>query len=337
MLHGSPTAHLRSSSAAALSCGTAPRFHLCRPPAALEKKSCPVPPPSPAVFKFHSPSLLPRGTRHTMQKGTNPMGSEYDLKLDGALVSSGSCPFPPGFGPCSDRVHIHREMPKAQTLPHSVKDTPAAIVDGVAVSAEPKNTSDSPVGEVVVSSTNPISEEVGSNETLYKINVEEWRIREIAESVEGEESDENHVLGVGHNEGDEVEHYETLSDSSTLRLNTGTDAGVHDRDEVAGCNEIQGDIVKLAVESKEIGTESSEEGSLLEVVEAKGVWGRGGLSFNSSDEEEVIARLVKRRPEGKKRSDFRPKKQCQGKRPPCLQGRTLTTRKLRLGAKPKLK
>ncbi|MED6124515.1 hypothetical protein PIB30_059617 [Stylosanthes scabra] len=82
---------------------------------------------------------------------------------------------------------------------------------------------------------------------------------------------------------------------------------------------------------------SCEEDNFFEVVEARKVWDKGGISFYRSDEEEVLAKLSERKIVGKKRADLLQKKQKQGRKAPCLQGRTLATRKLRLISKTKLK
>ncbi|MED6158097.1 hypothetical protein PIB30_029532 [Stylosanthes scabra] len=78
--------------------------------------------------------------------------------------------------------------------------------------------------------------------------------------------------------------------------------------------------------------------------------GNGGLVGNDSceeelsietlyhiDEEEVMAKLTREKIEGKKRANLRPKVQQQRKKISCIQGRTLATRKLMVGIKPKLK
>ncbi|MED6143031.1 hypothetical protein PIB30_002853 [Stylosanthes scabra] len=82
---------------------------------------------------------------------------------------------------------------------------------------------------------------------------------------------------------------------------------------------------------------SSEEEDSVEAGEARSVWNRSGIGFESSDEEEILERLVRRKIEGKRRPDLRPKSTKQGRKPPCIQGRTLATRKLSLGSKPKTK
>ncbi|MED6226729.1 hypothetical protein PIB30_106589, partial [Stylosanthes scabra] len=73
---------------------------------------------------------------------------------------------------------------------------------------------------------------------------------------------------------------------------------------------------------------SEDEHSLVEATAAKEIWGRGDQFFDSSDEEEVRAKLSRQKIEGKKRIDLRPKVQRQGKKTPCIQGRTLALRKL---------
>ncbi|MED6159978.1 hypothetical protein PIB30_047214 [Stylosanthes scabra] len=57
----------------------------------------------------------------------------------------------------------------------------------------------------------------------------------------------------------------------------------------------------------------------------------------SGEEEEVLTRLAERKIVGKGRVDLRQKKQKQGRKSPCLEGRTLATRTLRLASKTKLK
>ncbi|MED6127094.1 hypothetical protein PIB30_084859 [Stylosanthes scabra] len=53
---------------------------------------------------------------------------------------------------------------------------------------------------------------------------------------------------------------------------------------------------------------SSEEDVSYEAEEIRGVLNLGGLFFESSDEDEALARAVERKIEGKRRSDLRPKK-----------------------------
>ncbi|MED6108245.1 hypothetical protein PIB30_021863 [Stylosanthes scabra] len=72
-----------------------------------------------------------------------------------------------------------------------------------------------------------------------------------------------------------------------------------------------------------------EEDNSAEVLATKEIWCRGGLFFDSSDEEEIHSKLVRQKKiEGKRRTDLRPKEQKQGKKPPYIQGRSFATKKL---------
>ncbi|MED6145841.1 hypothetical protein PIB30_028947 [Stylosanthes scabra] len=82
---------------------------------------------------------------------------------------------------------------------------------------------------------------------------------------------------------------------------------------------------------KLVNDDLTEEDNSLEVVVAKGVWDKGGIFFDSSDEEEVVTRFTGRKVQGRKRS----KKFIQTRNLPCIEGRTLATRKLRLATKSK--
>ncbi|MED6225251.1 hypothetical protein PIB30_091902 [Stylosanthes scabra] len=61
--------------------------------------------------------------------------------------------------------------------------------------------------------------------------------------------------------------------------------------------------------------ELTDEDNSLEVALTKGIWDKGGLFFDSSDEEEVVARLAGRNLEGRKRS----KKHKQTRNIPCIE------------------
>ncbi|MED6225321.1 hypothetical protein PIB30_092623, partial [Stylosanthes scabra] len=93
----------------------------------------------------------------------------------------------------------------------------------------------------------------------------------------------------------------------------------------------------LDLECESVTKEADEEALLAEETESKKVWSKGRIEFNSSDEEEVLVRLIDRKQDGKRRVDLRPKNQPYGRKPPCIEGRTLATRTLRLGEKSKLR
>ncbi|MED6225384.1 hypothetical protein PIB30_093109, partial [Stylosanthes scabra] len=155
--------------------------------------------------------------KHITGKSFEPMGLEHGQKVDGASDCAGFCPFPPGFGLCSDRAHVHREMSRAQKLAQPEGETPAAVEEGEVESVEPPNTS------VLLASEENI---------------------EAAEFEGGEKSGENQSLGVGYNEARWV------------------------------YNEAQGDKEKLAVVVNELGEDLSEEDTLIEAAESKGVWAK---------------------------------------------------------------
>ncbi|MED6200187.1 hypothetical protein PIB30_082633 [Stylosanthes scabra] len=83
--------------------------------------------------------------------------------------------------------------------------------------------------------------------------------------------------------------------------------------------------------------ESEEEGRRADLTVTKKVWDKCGVTFYNSEEEEVITRLAERKIVGKGRIDLRQKKQKQGRRAPCLEGRILATRTLRVASKSKSK
>ncbi|MED6201717.1 hypothetical protein PIB30_097870 [Stylosanthes scabra] len=225
--------------------------------------------------------------------------------------SSSTCPFSLGFGPCKDQFHVHRTSARAPSDPEWSED----------ISETPIARRKSTTGEG--DCDGGCSEEIQSDETLYLIN-EEARARadffadfdgpgnaaivraESATAVEESEED--------------FDHYEGQRDW----LIEGADC-------TGGDSRFRGPAGEHCKE------DGSETRLREEVTESKKLWSKGGISFDSNDEEEILVRLVDRKLDGKKRIDLRPKKQRQGRKTPCIQGRTLATRTLRLGAKSKLK
>ncbi|MED6107787.1 hypothetical protein PIB30_017490 [Stylosanthes scabra] len=90
------------------------------------------------------------------------------------------------------------------------------------------------------------------------------------------------------------------------------------------------------VVSEEIGA-PEEDDSYFEATVLRKVWSTGGIDFYNSDEEEVLTKLADRKSVGKGCVDLRQKKQKQGRKAPCLEGRSLATRTLSLASKTKLK
>ncbi|MED6163299.1 hypothetical protein PIB30_078498 [Stylosanthes scabra] len=81
--------------------------------------------------------------------------------------------------------------------------------------------------------------------------------------------------------------------------------------------------------------DSSEEDSFEEATESRGLWRKGGLFFDSSEDDEVLTRLFNCDPDRVKRATKKSKKQKQGRKPPNIQGRSLATRILLSGTKQK--
>ncbi|MED6125778.1 hypothetical protein PIB30_071906 [Stylosanthes scabra] len=91
------------------------------------------------------------------------------------------------------------------------------------------------------------------------------------------------------------------------------------------------------VEEPVMSDDISDDDSLREATESKGLWKRSGLLFDNSDDDEVLVRLFNCDPDNVKRATKKAKKQKQGRKPPNIQGRSLETRKLRSGTKLKLR
>ncbi|MED6163287.1 hypothetical protein PIB30_078404, partial [Stylosanthes scabra] len=90
------------------------------------------------------------------------------------------------------------------------------------------------------------------------------------------------------------------------------------RTDVAGKDEVQ-----------ESNTDDTDNEVLKEVEASKEVWAKGGVSFNESDDEKILARLIGRKIMKKEGASLKPRRQ-KVRRAPCLERRTLTTRTLSL-------
>ncbi|MED6217133.1 hypothetical protein PIB30_014795 [Stylosanthes scabra] len=95
-------------------------------------------------------------------------------------VDCGSCPYPPGFGPCSDRTHVHHELARVKEFPQFVNVVSNEVErNGVDLSPlVPVPVTDQDIG-AVQSGTNLSPEDSrysleGSEETLYRINDGGW-------------------------------------------------------------------------------------------------------------------------------------------------------------------
>ncbi|MED6217550.1 hypothetical protein PIB30_018760 [Stylosanthes scabra] len=275
-------------------------------------------------------------------KGSGPCAV---MGVDGT-DSDGSCPFPPGFGLCTDQAHIHHLLGRVQGLPNLAVNTHLFDSDGVRQTQSVcKSSKGGSAAAVDV-------EEEHSDETLYKINENFLRgtLEEDNRTINGdvefscipkegnecdEEEEVSDTAGVGgeYANGDDVN--ENCRTDIGGGINISIELGKFDQSTLrkedfrAAETDVEKKIVRDNAQWDSGSEELSDEDLSTEVVVAREVWNLGGLSFGSSDEEEVLGRLTNRRRGGKKYS----KSQKQSWNPTCLQGRTLATRTLRSGSK----
>ncbi|MED6224614.1 hypothetical protein PIB30_085839 [Stylosanthes scabra] len=269
--------------------------------------------------------------------------------VDYGSGSSNTCPYPPGFGPCALSGHLHRTEGRVADSHVCVRETP--LEASVRKAAQP-SVDEVPAKNGVFLCSPTIDSEFVSSDTLYCINWDriEGTIQssdEIATRVIGGDEDGSTIqrtIGAGNGE-------EEASDETLYRINPDVvgcnlaDDGMLLEDDDAGgdVNEenktgagdhkvtiasLYNDIDELnefSSEAEDHSEEMSDEDNSREVAATKEVWGKSGISFDSSNEEEVVARLSNRKIAGKKRS----KKHRQTRIGPCIQGRTLATRLLR--------
>ncbi|MED6171824.1 hypothetical protein PIB30_044378 [Stylosanthes scabra] len=262
---------------------------------------------------------------------------------------SDSCPYPLGFEPVGNVIHGPREFARASVSESVVRETP--VENG-------KNERGFTVEGDDIVYTESISE---SSDTRYLINrarfekvVEQGVVVDAAVAVHGAEACGG-VADAALNEQIDDE----LSEETLYRINPGipfTDFGVTGLDGVGAEADFEGgsadtiinscgNVNELEVQQQQDDDEAAEiseaeledEVNGLKFSDSKNVWQRVGFFLDSSDEEEITARLVDGRNGGKKRAELKPKKQRQNRKPSCIQGKTWATRKLRSVSKPKQK
>ncbi|MED6134646.1 hypothetical protein PIB30_038927 [Stylosanthes scabra] len=202
--------------------------------------------------------------------------------VDDRAQSDESCPFSPGYRPCSSTTHVHREGCRAF---------------------------------------------VGAFEDVKNSEIRDCEVSSA----------------LGHNaerEGDERVNTNELLVVPDSAVSVPTSDHTESEGGVRGCDDLEGalpedvvaalgDIDNLSSEGWDSLSENlSDDDVSAEAAVAKRVWSTGGISFGSSDEDEIAARLTNRRKGGKHRA----KNQKQARKPNCLQGRTLATRSLRSGS-----
>ncbi|MED6119136.1 hypothetical protein PIB30_008944 [Stylosanthes scabra] len=187
-----------------------------------------------------------------------------------------------------------------------------------------------------------VDEEEFSDETMYLINednVERFVNGEILDepSLPQGFSDETLYLINEENVGNFM-NGELLKESSLPQREDAIDE-VDDESvsAVPNTNDLTDLCEEGNIDSEEWESVEEDDNS-AEILVAKEIRCRAGLFIGSSEEEEIHSKLVRQKKvEGKRRPDLRPKEQRQGKKPPCIQGRSFATRKLMSGTKPKLR
>ncbi|MED6124772.1 hypothetical protein PIB30_062098 [Stylosanthes scabra] len=202
-------------------------------------------------------------------KGLNrylPQTSEAGSGL-GWESETSSCPYPPGYGPCTNLIHVHHRrgdrvlFDRVEFVRESQNGEGewTAELEGWCTGRFTLNEGVSKSREDIRSATSSESEQ--SDATLYLIH-EEARARARFSDVETEDFVEERLGG---------------DDCDSTR-----------RKEGEWEQEVQ-------IESESATDKVDEEALLAEVTESKKIWSKGGIEFDSSDEEEVRVRLVDRK------------------------------------------
>ncbi|MED6110165.1 hypothetical protein PIB30_040500 [Stylosanthes scabra] len=226
---------------------------------------------------------------------TNSSGPQKEL-VNGpidttASTSDGSCPYPPGFGPCLDHAHIHHEFGRARLCPQidsvkSVEGEKRAAVLAMNTLSEGEKS-----GRTVSTAR---GEDSHNDETLYKINQEAFRraLEDEAFSAEGDSiSPVCYVKTIlFQDDGRNVKMMSALL--RPLLLVTGvvvSDREADQGDSGHGEHRVvtENDDQQLGL-WEELSNEGCDDGNSSDVEVARELWSSGGLSFVSSDEEEIV-------------------------------------------------
>ncbi|MED6146295.1 hypothetical protein PIB30_033215 [Stylosanthes scabra] len=294
------------------------------------------------------------------------ISKELDYRITSPLVDD---PFEPGVGvtnavavgwvddwvPLSDYVNV---VPISQFAPI------VPTVVGVWGDTASASCSDSVREGKELACDSAVGDTGHSGESLYRINYEalQWErssvnfsgvdvtvneqsgaeVNQKCGGVEGEDEDEEYsddtLYLINEANVDNFINGELLEERA-LPLVGGA---VNEDDEFESAAPNTVDLADLGEEGEDIDEiENYEEDNCLtdakDADEAKKVWSKVGLSFYSSNEEEVLNRVAEKKLVSKKRGEMKQKRQKQGRKISCIEGRTLATRTLRLVSKSKLK
>ncbi|MED6171752.1 hypothetical protein PIB30_043721 [Stylosanthes scabra] len=252
------------------------------------------------------------------------------LSVVGDTQSSSSCPYPPGFGPCLNGLHVHEKI-RAWNVSEIVRETQITAGDRGGVS--------SPIGAVLSDGKYVVPPHEGNDpgeERLSLLETEKTRERHANQSVlgdaviseeeetRGEESEEtlyliNKDVGLA-NWVDEED--DRVNGAYQNQLGLSRDASV-----VRHESKSRDKIYQFGQAEDESELEESwANEDVIEAFESKKLWDKGGLFFDNREEEEVLDKLSDHKGEKRKQKKLR-----KGRKPPCIQGRALATRKLRPG------
>ncbi|MED6207305.1 hypothetical protein PIB30_034506 [Stylosanthes scabra] len=220
--------------------------------------------------------------------------------------SSESCPYPPGFGPCSSSTHFHQSS-RFQDGPEVVNETQfheipicdEATTDRVQEAGRQYSDEGS-------TTPTPETDDGCSEETLYKINPD-VHLSAFVEGLAGGVETEARATGSA--------TVSTLAGADVCERRGSERSVSRHRDiEESG----QGDVEESIEES------SWNNKFPIEAGQSKKVWDKGGLFFYSSEEEELLDKLDDRKAEKR-----RLKKQRLLKRAPSIHDRSLASRIMR--------
>ncbi|MED6221918.1 hypothetical protein PIB30_059372 [Stylosanthes scabra] len=200
-----------------------------------------------------------------------------------------------GFGPCTDLIHGHRSEVRVPNDSQIVRKTQNGDRDNQIEESE--GISKTPLKVVVPVTRNEDvlvdseSEEEQSDETLYLIN-EEDRAWALFLEHEGKIGNTTNGTAVHAEAASDSKDESELCEEPRALINEDEDRRVGDRLTLRCTQEGQKDSLEYVVESGK--REVDEEGFVAEAAESKRIWSMGDISFDSSDEEEVLVRFTTR-------------------------------------------
>ncbi|MED6144081.1 hypothetical protein PIB30_012167 [Stylosanthes scabra] len=260
-------------------------------------------------------------------------------------VSAFSCPYPPGFGPCGAGTHVHNEV-RAENTSVRVRET--QLEGGEAVLETHLDNASS--SRSAASRETPPHEDIkSSSETLYRINPEKFHLELVCDTFGEEEVDGGGVVVIAEpgkgvaktGLGDASDDISQVTSSEVRRAESDPmfpllpqnqsadgDGGADGYGNYNVDGKEAGELEdKLIVDSSadEIVEESGDDEpweaeQLIEASESKKVWDRSGIFFDSSEEEEILDKLIDRKSEKRKL-----KKQWTVINTSYIQGRSLST------------